>query len=86
MLAVAVLCSALSSQADPYEIVTSASQARAEAITSLVAELGGDRKKGQHAAIRLVRFGRHAVPALAEALKSENAQKRLYGALRKSRG
>jgi len=80
MLGQFVLCAGLAASADPYAISTEASQVRADVIADLIAELGGGGEKGRLAASRLVRFGRHAVPALAAALDSPAVQVRFYAA------
>jgi HEAT repeat protein len=64
---------------DPYTMVTDRDAIRSEAIQDLIGELG-DPKKGRQAAIRLVRFGKAAVPKLIQALKSPVLQVRFYAA------
>jgi len=80
MVQALIIAGAFAAVADPYEFVTDANVMKSEAVEDLVKELGADPKAGRKAAMRLVRFGRLAVPALARAVKSDKLQVRFYAA------
>jgi HEAT repeat protein len=80
MFAALALSMILAAEPDPYALVHDTGAVRAEAVADLIRQLGTDRTRGRQAAMRLVRFGASAVPALKEALRDERLQVRFYAA------